>query len=76
MPRYYFNLSCDGVETTDLVGACCPDDVAALSHALNTASLVLRKRLLADSISQSGWVEVEDEGHREVLRLPLRAAAY
>jgi hypothetical protein len=76
VPRYYFNVTCDDVETTDLVGASCSDDVAALSHALHTASLVLQKRLLADAISQSGWVHVEDERHREVLRLPLRAAAY
>lgn len=76
MPRYYFNVSCDGFEATDLVGECCPDDVAALGQALRTASAVLQKRLLADAIPQSGWIEVEDERHRPVLRLPLRAAAY
>jgi hypothetical protein len=37
---------------------------------------VLHKRLLADELSQSGWIEVEDERHRPVLRLPLRAASY
>jgi hypothetical protein len=76
MPRYYFNLSCDGYETTDLVGESCANDVAALSGAMRAASAVLQKRLLADELTQSGWIEVEDEHHRPVLRLPLRAAAY
>jgi hypothetical protein len=76
VPRYYFNLSCDGCETTDLVGESCANDVAALSGAMRAASAVLQKRLLADEPTQSGWIEVEDEHHRAVLRLPLRAAAY
>jgi hypothetical protein len=76
MPRYYFNVSCDGFEAEDVVGQCCANDVDALNGALRTASEVLKKRLLADEISQSGWIEVEDERHRPVLRLPLRAAAY
>ncbi len=76
MPRYYFNVSCDGFESTDLVGETCPNDVAALSGALRVASAVLQKRLRAEELSNDGWVEVEDETHRPVLRLPLRAAAY
>ena len=76
MPRYYFNVSGDGFETTDLVGQCCPNDVAALQGALRTASAVLHKRLLADELTQAGWIEVEDERHRPVLRLPIRAASY
>ena len=39
-------------------------------------SAVVRNRLVADEISLRGWIEVEDERHRPVLRLPLRAAAY
>lgn len=76
MPRYYFNISCDGFESTDVVGECCPNDVAALSGAMRVASEVLRQRLRSDALSNDGWVEVEDERHRPVLRLPLRAAAY
>ena len=76
MPRYYFNVSCNGYESTDVVGESCPNDVAALSGALRVASAVLQKRLLAEELSDDGWVEVEDEMHRPVLRLPLRAAAY
>lgn len=76
VPRYYFNVSGDGFETTDVVGQCCQDDVAALQGALRTASAVLQKRLLADGLTQAGWIEVEDERHRPVLKLPLRAASY
>jgi hypothetical protein len=76
MPRYYFNVRCDSFETTDMVGESCRDDVAALGEALKTASSVVRKRLLADELFAGGWIEVEDEKHRPVLKLPLRAAAY
>jgi hypothetical protein len=76
VPRYYFNVSCDGYESTDVVGECCPNDVAALSGAMRVASAVLQKRLRAEELSDDGWIEVEDERHRPVLRLPLRAAAY
>jgi hypothetical protein len=76
MPRYYFNVCCDTSEVTDVVGETCVDDLAALTHAMRTASKVVRGRLVADEISLGGWVEVEDDRHRPVLRLPLRAAAY
>lgn len=76
MPRYYFNVCCDGFEATDVVGETCRNDVDALAGAMRAASAVVRKRLLADELSQDGWIDVEDERHRPVLRLPLRAAAY
>ncbi|HEX8668189.1 MAG TPA: hypothetical protein VF727_07435 [Allosphingosinicella sp.] len=76
MPRYFFNLCSEGCEETDVVGEYCPDDVAALGRALRTASEVVQKQLMADALSGEGWIEVEDEGHRPILRLPLRAAAY
>ncbi len=76
VPRYYFNVSCGEYESTDVIGECCPNDIAALSGAMRVASAVLQKRLRAEELSDDGWVEVEDERHRPVLRLPLRAAAY
>lgn len=75
MPRYYFNLCFDEAEETDLVGRECPDDVAALGEALKAAGEVVRRQLFFNRVEE-GWIEVEDEDHREVLRLPLRAAAY
>jgi hypothetical protein len=76
VPRYYFNLYGDGFETTDLVGKSCADDLVALSQAMKAASAVVQKRLLAAELPSAGWIEVEDERHRPVLKLPLRAAAY
>ncbi len=75
MPRYYFNLCIEESETTDLIGRECPDDVAALAEALKEAGEVVRKQLFFNKVEE-GWVEVEDEDHNEVMRLPLRAAAY
>ena len=76
VPRYYFNVCCDDYEETDLVGEACPDDLAALSGAMRAASAVVQRRLLMNAPTQCGWIEVEDESHRPVLKLPLRAAAY
>jgi tRNA A-37 threonylcarbamoyl transferase component Bud32 len=75
VPRYYFNFCSDEVETTDLVGEDCADDVAALKEALKAASHALKEQLFFNNV-MDGWIEVEDERHREVMRLPLRAAAY
>lgn len=76
MPRYYFNVCSDEFEATDLVGEVCPNDVAALGGAMRAASEVVRQQLLVDKLIGDGWIEVEDEQHRPVLKLPLRAAAY
>jgi hypothetical protein len=76
MPRYYFNVSCDGSETTDLVGQPCENDLVALNAALRTAGSIVQQRLRGEGFAGDGWVEVEDEAHRSVLRIPLRAAAY
>ena len=76
MPRYYFNVCCEAYEATDVVGESCPDDVAALSTALSRACEVVKQRLVPADFSSDGWIEVEDEEHRPVLKLPIRAAAY
>ena len=75
MPRYYFNLRTEEAETIDLVGRDCPNDVAALSEALREAGEIVRHQLFLNKV-EDGWVEVEDADHREVMLLPLRAAAY
>ena len=76
MPRYYFNLCSEEAEVTDLVGESCDNDVAALGTALQRAGEVVQKRLFRNESIEEGWIAVEDEAQREVLRLPLRAAAY
>ena len=76
MPRYYFNLCCDRFEATDIVGEHCRDKAAARQQALRAARAVVRKRLSSDDLPKLGWIVVEDEQHRPVLRVPLRSAAY
>ena len=76
MPLYFFNIEAGECEETDVVGRRCRDDVAALATAMEVAAEVLRTRLDEGGFSDSGSVTVEDERHRPVLTLPLRAAAY
>lgn len=76
MPRYFFNFSSEECEEVDLVGRTCPNDLAALQEALNAASSIVQRRLHAETFCNSGTIEVEDEHHRRILTLPLRAAAY
>lgn len=75
VPRYYFNVCCDDFEETDLVGETCANDVEALKQALSAASTIIKDQLFRNKVTD-GFIEVEDETHREVLRLPIRAAAY
>jgi hypothetical protein len=76
VPRYYFNVCCEEAEVTDVVGTSCADDLAALEAALRIASEVVQTRLFRNQAIEDGCVVVEDEADREVLTLPLRAAAY
>jgi hypothetical protein len=76
MPLYFFNIRGDGFDETDLIGKRCKNDVAALSEAMLVASGVVHQRLADLQVAHYGEIEVEDEGHRTVLCLPLRAAAY
>ena len=75
MPRYYFNICSDEFEESDMVGEHCANDVEALKEALRQASSVVEQQLFFNKVVD-GWIEVEDEDHREVMRLPIRAAAY
>ena len=75
MPRYYFNICSDEFEESDMVGEHCANDVEALKEALRQASSVVEQQLFFNK-AVDGWIEVEDEDHREVMRLPIRAAAY
>lgn len=76
MPLYFFNVQAGECEETDIVGRRCRDDLEALSTAMEVAAEVLRARLEDGGVSDAGAVTVEDERHRPVLTLPLRAAAY
>jgi hypothetical protein len=76
MKRYFFNIRGEGYEETDLVGKQCASEVAALSEAMALASHVIQDRMAVLHVAHPGMIEVEDEQHRTVLTLPLRAAAY
>jgi uncharacterized hydantoinase/oxoprolinase family protein len=76
MPRYYFNFRCDQFEATDVIGEYCrtPDD--ARFEAMRAARRIVRQRLLEQDFEEMGWIEVEDEAHRAVLKVPLSAVAF
>ena len=76
VPRYYFNVCCDRFEATDVIGEHCRDRTAAHAWALRTARAIVRQQLETEDLPQRGWIEVEDEQHRAVLRVPLKSAAY
>ena len=76
MPRYFFNVLSSEAEEIDVVGRHCANDVAALQEAMTAAGDVVRRRLAGGSFCPAGTIEVEDERHRPILSLPLRAAAY
>lgn len=76
VPRYYFNVCCNESEATDVVGESYSDDLAALEAAFKIAGEVVHSRLFRNEPIGDGWIRVEDEADREVLTLPLRAAAY
>jgi len=59
-----------------MIGRVCPSDVGALQAALSVAGTVIQRRLEREAVCITGDVEVEDERHRVVLTLPLRAASY
>jgi acid stress-induced BolA-like protein IbaG/YrbA len=76
MRLYYFNVLDGEHEEIDVVGKACPDDVAALSEAFRVASDVLQRRLIYDSCSAAGVVEVESEDHQLLFSMPVSAATY
>ena len=75
VPRYYFNVCSEEFEEADMVGEHCLNDLEALKEALRQASAIVEQQLFFNKVVDA-WIEVEDEDHREVMRLPLRAAAY
>ncbi|MEA3037296.1 MAG: hypothetical protein QOH04_3087 [Sphingomonadales bacterium] len=76
MPRYFFNVRTPAFEELDISGRACANDVAALARAMEVAGEVVREQLERLEGGCSGEVHVEDEAHRLVMVLPMRAAAY
>ena len=74
MSKFFFNTVCPDRSMTDMVGQDCRNIAEAKDRARETA-----RELVFAQLSQgeppSGWIEVEDESHRPVFMLPLRAVA-
>jgi hypothetical protein len=75
MSIYYFNIKADTFDAEDLEGEDCSDVETARAEALVAAGELIRSELGRGELPRSGWIEIEDEHHRTVLRLPLRSAA-
>jgi hypothetical protein len=43
---------------------------------MRAARAIVRTQLGKGDLPQRGWIEVEDEQHRSIMKVPLRAAAY
>jgi hypothetical protein len=74
MPRFFFSAVTPHGSATDLVGDECRDARQARERARQTAADLVHKQL-SDGTCPTGWVEVEDEQHRALFLLPLRAVA-
>jgi hypothetical protein len=74
MPRFFFSRVCPEHSVTDIVGEDVADRAEATRRAREIAMEIASEQLEAGR-GPSGWVEVEDEAHRPVFMLPLRAVA-
>lgn len=74
MPRFFFSRMCPDHAITDVAGEELRDRTEATNRAREIA-LELASKQLEQGRAPTGWVEVEDEAHRPVFMLPLRAVA-
>ena len=74
MPRFFFSRMCPDQAITDVTGEELRDRVEATCRAREIATELVSEQLERGQ-GPSGWVEVEDESHRPVFMLPLRAVA-
>ena len=69
--RYFFHVTSDDGNVTDLVGVDLPDVAAPRYHAAAQVTELWEARVLAGKPPLVGWVEVTDDNQRGVLRMPL-----
>jgi Domain of unknown function (DUF6894) len=74
MPRFFFSQVCPERSITDVTGEELRDRAEATSRAREIAQELASDQLAA-GVVPAGWIEVEDEAHRPVFMLPLRAVA-
>ena len=74
MPRFFFSRVCPEHSISDVVGEEVSDRREATMRAKEIAAELVSEQL-QDGKAPTGWVEVEDEAHRPIFLLPLRAVA-
>lgn len=74
MPRFFFSRASPEQTITDTVGEELTDRSEATDRAREIAMELVANQLERGQ-GPSGWVEVEDEEHRPLFMLPLRAVA-
>src|SRR5690349_16152767 len=74
MPRFFFSRMCPDHAITDVTGEELHDRAEATTRAREIA-MELAAEQLERGEGPAGWIEVEDEAHRPIFMLPLRAIA-
>jgi hypothetical protein len=74
MPKYFFSQVCPEHCMSDVCGEELEDRREATARARELA-MDLASQQLEQGRGPMGWVEVEDENHRPLFMLPLRAVA-
>ena len=74
MPRFYFSRACPNHSITDVTGEELRDRAEATGRAREIAMEIVPDQL-KEGQGPTGWIEVEDEAHRPLFMLPLRAVA-
>jgi hypothetical protein len=74
MPRFFFSRVRPEGSATDIVGEDVADGTLATERAREIARELVSSQL-ENGQAPSGWIEVEDEEHRPVFKLPLRAVS-
>ena len=74
MPRFFFSRVCPEQSITDVSGEELSDRKEATNRAREIAMDLVSEQL-ATGRAPTGWVEVEDEAHRPLFMLPLRAVS-
>jgi len=73
MPRYFFHLRNDNGEAEDETGQELPDLEAARRRALKAAGEIIAEELAQGRDRVRIAIDIEDEGGRRMLTLPLRS---
>ena len=74
MPRFFFSRMCPDHAITDVTGEQLRDRREATDRAREIAAELASEQLEEGRVPM-GWIEVDDEAHRPVFILPLRAVA-